>query len=49
MLMKYAGMMEERDPLVAEWASTIRVDEVPIASAQKVYCESSVAASVASG
>ena len=36
MFMKYAGMtMEERDPLVAEWANTIRVEEVPTASAQK--------------
>src|SRR4029077_2731630 len=36
MFMKYAGMtMEERDPLVAEWANTIRVEEVPTASAPK--------------
>ena len=34
MFMKYAGMkMEERDPLVAEWANTIRVEEVSTASA----------------
>jgi hypothetical protein len=34
--MKYAGIkMEERDPLVAEWANTIRVEEVPAASALK--------------
>jgi len=36
MFMKYAGMtMEERDPLVAEWANTIRVEEAPTASAPK--------------
>jgi hypothetical protein len=36
MFMKYAGMkMEERDPLVAEWANTIRVEEIPAASATK--------------
>ena len=36
MFVKYAGMtMEERDPLVAEWANTIRVEEVPTASAPK--------------
>jgi len=36
MFMKYAGMkMEERDPLVAEWANTIRVEEIPAASAPK--------------
>ncbi len=36
MFMKYAGMkMEERDPLVAEWANTIRAEEVPTASAPK--------------
>ena len=36
MFMKYAGMkMEERDPFVAEWANTIRVEEVPTASAPK--------------
>ena len=36
MFMKYAGMtMEERDPLVAEWANTIRVEELPTASAPK--------------
>jgi hypothetical protein len=36
MLMKYAGMtMGEQDPLVAEWANTIRVEEVSTASAPK--------------
>ena len=36
MFMKYAGMtMEERDPYVAEWANTIRVEEIPTASAPK--------------
>jgi hypothetical protein len=36
MFMKYAGMtMEERDPFVAEWANTIRVEEFPTASAPK--------------
>jgi len=36
MFMKYAGMkMEARDPLVAEWANTIRVEEIPAASAPK--------------
>lgn len=36
MFMKYAGMtMEERDPLVAEWANTIRVEEAPTASVPK--------------
>jgi len=36
MFMKYAGMtMEERDPLVAEWANTIRVEEAPAAAAPK--------------
>ena len=36
MFMKYAGMtMEERDPLVAEWANTIRVEEAPAASTPK--------------
>ena len=36
MFMKYAGMtMEERDPYVAEWANTIRVEETPTASAPK--------------
>lgn len=36
MFMKYAGMtMEERDPLVAEWANTIRVEEIPTDSAPK--------------
>ena len=36
MFMKYAGMtMEERDPLVAEWANTIRVEEAPTATAPK--------------
>ena len=34
MFMKYAGMtMEERDPLVAEWANTIRIENAPTASA----------------
>ena len=36
MFMKYAGMkMEERDPLVAERATTILVEKVPTASAPK--------------
>jgi len=36
MFLKYAGMtMEERDPLVAEWANTIRVEEIPTVSAPK--------------
>ena len=36
MFMKYAGMtMEERDSLVAEWASTVRIEEIPTASAPK--------------
>jgi hypothetical protein len=36
MFMKYAGMtMEERNPLVAEWANTIRVEEAPTAAAPK--------------
>ena len=36
MFMKYAGMtMEERDPLVVEWVNTIRVEEIPTASAPK--------------
>lgn len=36
MFIKYAGMtMEERDPLVAEWANTIRVEEAPAASLPK--------------
>ena len=36
MFLKYAGMtMEERDPLVAEWANTIRFEEVPTAAAPK--------------
>jgi hypothetical protein len=36
MFMKYAGMtMEERDPLVAEWANTIRVEEAPTAAVPK--------------
>lgn len=36
MFMKYAGMtMEERDPYVAEWANTIRVEEIPTASVPK--------------
>ena len=38
MFMKYAGMtMEERNPLVAEWANTIRVEEAPTATAPKTY------------
>jgi hypothetical protein len=36
MFMKYARMtMEERDPLVAEWANAIRVEEVPTAATPK--------------
>ena len=36
MFMQYAGMkMEKRDPLVAEWADTIRVEEAPTAAAPK--------------
>jgi hypothetical protein len=36
MFMKYARMtVEERDPLVSEWANTIRVEEVPTATAPK--------------
>lgn len=36
MFMKSAGMtMEERDPLVAEWANTIRVEELPTALTPK--------------
>ena len=36
MFMKYAGMtLEERDPLVAEWANTIRVEEILTAAAPK--------------
>ncbi|HJS65986.1 MAG TPA: hypothetical protein VJ760_01470 [Nitrospiraceae bacterium] len=36
MFLKYAGMtMEERDPYVAEWATTIRIEESPTASAPK--------------
>jgi hypothetical protein len=36
MFIKYAGMtMEERDPLVAEWANTVRVEEAHTASAPK--------------
>jgi len=36
MYMKYAGKkMDERDPLVAEWANTIRVEEIPTAAAPK--------------
>ncbi len=36
MFMEYAGMkMEERDPFVAEWANTIRIEETPTASAPK--------------
>jgi len=38
MFMKYAGMtMEERDPYVAEWANTIRVEEIPTAAAPNTY------------
>lgn len=33
MFTTYAGMtMEQRDPLVAEWARTIQVEEVPTAA-----------------
>jgi hypothetical protein len=36
MFMKYAGMtMEERNPYVAEWANTIRVEEAPTTATQK--------------
>jgi hypothetical protein len=36
MFMKYAGMtMEERDPHIAQWANTIRVEKTPTASAPK--------------
>jgi hypothetical protein len=36
MFMKYAGMtMEERNPLVAEWANTVRVEEALTASTPK--------------
>ena len=36
MFMKYAGMtMEERDPYVAEWANTIRVEAPPPPQRQK--------------
>jgi hypothetical protein len=36
MFMKYAGMtMDERDPYVAEWANTIRIEEAPTTSAPK--------------
>ncbi len=36
MFTTYAGMtMEQRDPVVAEWAKTIRVEEVPTAAAPK--------------
>ena len=36
MFLKYAGMtMEERDPVVAEWASTVRVEEIPTTAAPK--------------
>lgn len=36
MFMRYAGMtMEERDPYVAEWANTIRIEDAPTASAPK--------------
>ena len=34
MFLRYAGMtMEERDTIAAEWIKTIRIDEVPSASA----------------
>jgi hypothetical protein len=34
--MKYADVpIEERDPLAAEWANTIRVEEAPTAAAPK--------------
>ena len=37
MFMKYAGMtMEERDPLVAEWAKTVNIVDAPNAAVQKV-------------
>jgi hypothetical protein len=37
MFMKYAGMtMEERDPLVAEWAKTVTIVDAPNAAVQKV-------------
>lgn len=33
MFHKYAGMtMEERDTIAAEWAKTVRIDEMPTAS-----------------
>jgi hypothetical protein len=36
MFMKYTGVkMEECDSLVAEWANTIRVEEIPTASTSK--------------
>ena len=36
MFMRYAGMtMEERDPIVGEWANTIREEEAPTASTTK--------------
>ncbi len=37
MFMKYAGMtMEERDPLVVEWAKTVTIIDAPNAAVQKV-------------
>lgn len=36
MFLTYAGMtMEERDTIVAEWVSTIRVEEIPTTSTSK--------------
>ena len=36
MFIAYAGMsMEQRDPIAAEWARTIRVEEAPATSSQK--------------
>jgi hypothetical protein len=36
MFLKYAGMtMEERNPYVAEWANTIRIEDAPTAAAPK--------------
>jgi len=36
MFTTYAGMsMEQRDPIAAEWAKTIRVEEVPTTSSEK--------------
>ena len=36
MFTNYAGMsMEQRDPIAAEWAKTIRVEEVPTTSSEK--------------